>query len=101
MLLFIFAYLGGVLTLLSPCILPVLPFVFTRAGQPFMRSGLPMLIGMVASFVLVASLATVAAPVAALGGRLSAKTDGGGVGSSVLLGVATGHCQRLKIASLA
>jgi len=126
MLLFIFAYLGGVLTMLSPCILPVLPFVFTRAGQPFMRSGLPMLIGMAASFALVATLATVAggwvvavndygrlaamvllagfgvlllwpglaarlaAPVAALGGRLSARTDGGGVGSSALLGVATG-----------
>ncbi len=25
------AYLGGVLTILSPCILPVLPFVFARA----------------------------------------------------------------------
>jgi cytochrome c biogenesis protein CcdA len=24
------AYLGGVLTILSPCILPVLPFVFAR-----------------------------------------------------------------------
>ena len=34
MLLFILAYLGGVLTIVSPCILPVLPFVFARAGQP-------------------------------------------------------------------
>jgi len=60
MLLFILAYLGGVLTLVSPCILPVLPFVFTRAGLPFARSGLPMLVGMAASFALVASLAAVA-----------------------------------------
>jgi len=126
MLLFILAYVGGVLTIVSPCILPVLPFVFTRAGQPFIRSGLPMLVGMAASFALIASLATVAggwvvalndygrvaamvllvgfgalllwpglaarltAPVAAWGGRLSARHDGGGVGSSALLGVATG-----------
>ena len=35
MLLFVLAYIGGVLTILSPCILPVLPFVFARADQPF------------------------------------------------------------------
>jgi len=28
MILFLLAYLGGVLTIISPCILPVLPFVF-------------------------------------------------------------------------
>ena len=28
MTLFVLAYLGGVLTIISPCILPVLPFVF-------------------------------------------------------------------------
>ncbi len=37
MLLFALAFLGGVLTIVSPCILPVLPFVFTRAGAPFRR----------------------------------------------------------------
>ena len=57
MLLFILAYLGGVLTIVSPCILPVLPFVFARAGQPFLRSTLPMLIGMAATFAAVATLA--------------------------------------------
>ena len=41
MLLFLLAYAGGVLTILSPCILPVLPFVFARSDQPFVRSGLP------------------------------------------------------------
>ena len=38
MLLFILAYLGGVLTIVSPCILPVLPFVFARADRPFLAA---------------------------------------------------------------
>ncbi len=59
MLLFVLAYLGGVLTIVSPCILPVLPFVFARAGQPFLRSTLPMLVGMAATFAGVATLAAV------------------------------------------
>jgi cytochrome c biogenesis protein CcdA/thiol-disulfide isomerase/thioredoxin len=59
MTLIFLAYLGGVLTILSPCILPVLPFVFARAGQPFVRSTLPMLCGMAATFALVAALAAV------------------------------------------
>ncbi|WP_369039618.1 cytochrome c biogenesis protein DipZ [Stenotrophomonas maltophilia] len=59
MLLLLLAYLGGVLTLLSPCILPVLPFVFARADRPFVRSTLPLLIGMALTFTVVASLAAV------------------------------------------
>src|SRR5476651_470833 len=59
MLLLTLAYLGGVLTIVSPCILPVLPFVFARTGQPFVRSGLPLLAGMAVTFALVASLAAV------------------------------------------
>ena len=59
MLLLIAAYIGGVLTIVSPCILPVLPFVFARAGKPFVQSGLPMLIGMALTFAGVASLAAV------------------------------------------
>jgi len=59
-MLFFVAYLAGVLTIVSPCILPVLPFVFSRAGQPFRRAGLPMLVGMALSFTLVATLAAVA-----------------------------------------
>jgi cytochrome c biogenesis protein CcdA/thiol-disulfide isomerase/thioredoxin len=57
--LLVLAYLGGILTILSPCILPVLPFVFARSDQPFRRSGLPLLAGMAATFALVASLAAV------------------------------------------
>ena len=59
MTLFVLAYLGGVLTIISPCILPVLPFVFARADRPFLRSGLPMLIGMALTFALIATLAAV------------------------------------------
>ncbi|MGL6241647.1 cytochrome c biogenesis protein DipZ [Pseudomonas sp.] len=59
MWLLVLAYLGGVLTIVSPCILPVLPFVFARTGQPFMKSGLPLLAGMALTFALVASLAAV------------------------------------------
>ncbi|HZU62090.1 MAG TPA: cytochrome c biogenesis protein CcdA, partial [Novosphingobium sp.] len=126
MLLLLLAYLGGALTILSPCILPVLPFVFTRAGRPFLTNGLPMLAGMAAMFALVASLAAlggswaVAAnhygrwaalglcalfglallvpalaermsrPLVALGGRLSQRAGQGGLGPSLLLGMATG-----------
>ena len=59
MFLLFLAYFGGVLTILSPCILPVLPFVFARSDQPFRKSGLPLLAGMSITFALVASLATV------------------------------------------
>ncbi|WP_223548899.1 cytochrome c biogenesis protein DipZ [Pseudomonas sp. A-B-19] len=59
MWLLVLAYLGGVLTIVSPCILPVLPFVFARTGQPFVKSGLPLLVGMALTFALVATLAAV------------------------------------------
>jgi len=59
MLLFLLSYLGGALTILSPCILPVLPFVFARADRPFLRSGLPLLAGMALTFALVASAAAI------------------------------------------
>ena len=59
MLVLILAYLGGVLTILSPCILPVLPFVFARSDRPFRRNGLPLLLGMAITFAAVATLAAV------------------------------------------
>ncbi|WP_186127780.1 cytochrome c biogenesis protein DipZ [Burkholderia gladioli] len=59
MLLLVLAYLGGVLTIVSPCILPVLPFVFARADRPFLRNGLPLLVGMAVTFAAVATLAAV------------------------------------------
>jgi cytochrome c biogenesis protein CcdA/thiol-disulfide isomerase/thioredoxin len=59
MLLLLVAYLGGVLTILSPCILPVLPFVFARADRPFRSHGLPLLLGMALAFAAIATLAAV------------------------------------------
>ncbi|HWN37836.1 MAG TPA: cytochrome c biogenesis protein/redoxin, partial [Gammaproteobacteria bacterium] len=128
MVLVALAFLGGVLTILSPCILPVLPFVFTRTGVTFRRGGLPLLVGMASTFAVVASLAAVGGgwvvsanqwgrwlaialmfvfglalllpsladrltrPLVALGQRLStsASQRGESLGSSLLLGVATG-----------
>ena len=129
MLFFLLAYLGGVLTILSPCILPVLPFVFARADRSFTRSALPMLVGMALTFAIVATLAAVGGgwavraneigrwaalvllalfglallvpkisdrltrPLVAVGSHLSEKAGQPGqesIGSSLLLGVATG-----------
>ncbi|MFL6848639.1 MAG: cytochrome c biogenesis protein/redoxin, partial [Sphingomicrobium sp.] len=59
MLIILLAYFGGILTILSPCILPVLPFVFARADRSFVRSTLPLLGGMAATFAIVATLAAV------------------------------------------
>src|SRR3984957_10561900 len=59
MVLFVLAFLGGVLTILSPCILPILPFTFARAEQPFRKSGLPLLLSMAVTFAGVASFAVV------------------------------------------
>src|ERR1700684_2120422 len=59
MILVLLVFLGGVLTILSPCILPVLPFVFARAEQKFLTNGLPMLIGMALTFAVIATLAAV------------------------------------------
>jgi cytochrome c biogenesis protein CcdA/thiol-disulfide isomerase/thioredoxin len=130
MLLFALAYFGGVLTIVSPCILPVLPFVFARADRPFLGNGLPMLIGMALTFAGVATLAAIGGgwavdaneygryaamallalfgitlllpaladrvmqPLVSLGARLSQSVDqepaAAAIGSSLVLGVATG-----------
>jgi len=52
------AFLGGILTVLSPCILPVVPFLFARADRS-RRSIFLTLGGMVLTFALVSSLAVV------------------------------------------
>ena len=71
MFIYLLAFIGGVLTILSPCILPVLPFVFARADQPFRRSGLPLLTGMALTFSLVAVAA-------AFGGHCVVRLNQGG-----------------------
>jgi cytochrome c biogenesis protein CcdA/thiol-disulfide isomerase/thioredoxin len=127
MLVILLAYIGGILTILSPCILPVLPFVFARGDRPFLTNGLPLLGGMALTFAGVASLAAVGGgwavaansygrwvalalmtgfalllifpnlatramrPLVGLGERLATRADrSAGIGSSALLGVATG-----------
>jgi cytochrome c biogenesis protein CcdA/thiol-disulfide isomerase/thioredoxin len=57
MLSYLLAFVGGVFTILSPCILPVLPFVFAHVDRPFRRAGLPLLLGMALTFSLVATAA--------------------------------------------
>lgn len=59
MLFYLLYFLAGALTILSPCILPILPFVFARNDRPFWQSQLPILLGLILSFVLVSSLATI------------------------------------------
>ncbi|HEY7291387.1 MAG TPA: cytochrome c biogenesis protein DipZ [Vicinamibacterales bacterium] len=59
MLLFVVAYVGGVLTIFSPCILPVVPFVFARADRSFARTALPTCAGMAIAFCAIATLAAV------------------------------------------
>ena len=59
MLIALLAFFGGMLTIVSPCILPVLPFVFANAGRSFVRGALPMLVGMALTFAGVATLAAV------------------------------------------
>lgn len=81
MLVIILAYLGGLLTIASPCILPVLPFVFARSDRPFMRSGLPLLLGMALTFTLFATLAAVG------GGWVVAANQYGRIAALVLMAI--------------
>ncbi|MEN0107890.1 MAG: cytochrome c biogenesis protein DipZ, partial [Pseudomonas sp.] len=52
------AFVGGLLTVLSPCILPVIPFVLARANQSRRDIALTLL-GMAITFAGVSSLALV------------------------------------------
>jgi len=71
MVLALLAFLGGALTIVSPCILPVLPFVFARGGRSFKSSTLPLLLGMALTFAGVATLA-------AVGGSWAVRVNSGG-----------------------
>ncbi|GAC1647606.1 MAG: hypothetical protein NVS4B3_01910 [Gemmatimonadaceae bacterium] len=54
-------FLGGVLTILSPCILPVVPLVFSRSGRSVGRELVPMLLGLAVAFTCAALIATTTA----------------------------------------
>ncbi|MGE6385983.1 cytochrome c biogenesis protein DipZ [Pseudomonas sp. NPDC078416] len=55
---FLIAFLGGIVTVLSPCILPVVPFLFARADRSA-ASVLMTLLGLTLTFAAVSSLAVV------------------------------------------
>ncbi len=59
-MLYLVSFVGGILTIASPCILPVLPFAFSGAGRSFRHHGLPLLAGMALTFTAVGSVATLA-----------------------------------------
>jgi cytochrome c biogenesis protein CcdA/thiol-disulfide isomerase/thioredoxin len=82
LLLYVAVFLGGMLTIFSPCILPVLPFVLPRAGRPFVSETLPLLAGLVGAFVFVAIVGTAGAA------WVAAAADGGRVFALVLLAAA-------------
>ena len=48
---FVFAYLAGLLTLINPCVLPVLPIVLASALQADKRGPIALAAGMSVSFV--------------------------------------------------
>ncbi len=79
MTLLVLSYLAGVLTLVSPCVLPILPFVFSRAGQPFARSVLPLLLGLAVTFAGLAMLVSVG------GGWIVQANEYGRIAAMVLL----------------
>ncbi|MEO7964138.1 MAG: cytochrome c biogenesis protein DipZ [Gemmatimonadaceae bacterium] len=61
MLLYLLVFAGGVLTILGPCILPILPMVFARSDRPFHTDGGPLLVGLATMFAVVATAATASA----------------------------------------
>jgi len=90
----VLAYLGGVLTIASPCILPVVPLVMARTGRPLARDILPMLAGMAITFAVVASATTLGA------GWLVRASEGGRLVALMLLGVVGASLLFPRVASL-
>lgn len=79
MTLVLLAFLAGALTIASPCILPVLPFVFARSDRPFAQGALPLLAGMALTFAGVTWLAALGA------GWVAQAHDAGRVAALVLM----------------
>lgn len=58
----VFAYLAGLLTLINPCVLPVLPIVVTSSLQTDARAPLALAAGMALSFVVVGTAISAIGP---------------------------------------
>jgi len=80
MFLFLITFIAGSLTIATPCVFPILPFILARADMPFRRGSLPMLLGLAFTFAAVASLASVAG-----GWAVAANRDGRTIALAVLL----------------
>ena len=50
MTILVLAFLGGVLTILSPCVLPILPLVFARSARSFTLEIAPLPAGLAVPF---------------------------------------------------
>lgn len=57
---FVLAFLGGLLTILSLCVLPIVPLAFSRAQQS-RRDRALMFVGLACTFAIVATAATLSA----------------------------------------
>ena len=55
----VFAYLAGLLTLINPCVLPILPVVLASAAQAHRHGPAALALGMSVSFVALGMLVTV------------------------------------------
>ena len=55
---FIFAYLAGVLTLINPCVLPVLPIILVSALNASKAGPIALALGMSVSFIVFGVLVT-------------------------------------------
>ena len=60
-MLYLLTFFGGVLAIFSPCILPLVPLVFARAGRSLTRETIPMFVGLAIAFAFAATIATSAA----------------------------------------
>jgi cytochrome c biogenesis protein CcdA/thiol-disulfide isomerase/thioredoxin len=80
-ILFVIVFIAGLLTILSPCVLPVVPLVFARSDRGFRREIVPMLAGLALMFVITASVG--------IGGAKWVTDAGevGRIGAIALLGV--------------
>jgi len=76
------AFVAGALTILSPCVLPLVPVVLASAGQRHRLGALALAGGLVASFTIVGFV------VAAFGARLGIDTDQLRTSGALILGAA-------------